>query len=229
MTDTVDNLLTTHRFDKLPAEKKQTILDAAIEEFSRCGYEHANTNRIAESAGISVGALFTYFPGKQQIFEYLVRYGSARIQQLVSEILAQSLPLRDKIEQILRLILKSSREEGSLLRLYHELTAAGNAEKAEPLAYALETYTARAYEAMIREGLRTGELRPDLDVCLTAFHLDNLFMSLQYAYACSYNRARFRIYVNHRIDDAFYDERVIRSTMDFIEGALFNRQEEGDN
>src|ERR1700736_5178789 len=48
-------------------EMVETILEAAARVFVREGYARATTNRIAAAAGISVGSLYQYFPGKDAI------------------------------------------------------------------------------------------------------------------------------------------------------------------
>ncbi|MCB9597400.1 MAG: TetR/AcrR family transcriptional regulator [Sandaracinaceae bacterium] len=52
------------RFDKLPPEKRRTILDAAASEFAQHGYDGASFNRIIAAAGISKGAMYYYFEDK---------------------------------------------------------------------------------------------------------------------------------------------------------------------
>lgn len=56
------------RFDKLPVEKKERILEAAAKEFGAYGYEGASLNRILEQAGISKGAAYYYFDDKTDVF-----------------------------------------------------------------------------------------------------------------------------------------------------------------
>lgn len=48
--------------------KKDEILQACMEEFAHYGYEGANTNRIAERAGVSKGLLFHYFGSKEKLY-----------------------------------------------------------------------------------------------------------------------------------------------------------------
>lgn len=57
------------------------ILDTAAELFVSVGYENATTNAIAEKAGISIGALYRYFPDKDAVLKALAdRYhGQARL------------------------------------------------------------------------------------------------------------------------------------------------------
>jgi AcrR family transcriptional regulator len=56
------------RFNKLPIEKKERILEAAAREFGAYGYEGASLNRILEQAGISKGAAYYYFDDKPDLF-----------------------------------------------------------------------------------------------------------------------------------------------------------------
>ncbi|MDD3947649.1 MAG: TetR/AcrR family transcriptional regulator [Clostridia bacterium] len=44
------------------------IIEAAISEFNACGYEGANTNRIAERAGVSKGVIFLHFKTKDNLY-----------------------------------------------------------------------------------------------------------------------------------------------------------------
>lgn len=53
-------------------DKKQAILQAALEEFYQKGYEGASTNRITKEAGVSKGILFHYFSDKRSLYLTLV-------------------------------------------------------------------------------------------------------------------------------------------------------------
>jgi AcrR family transcriptional regulator len=59
-------------FLNLPEEKRQVIIEAAIDEFAEYGLETASTNRIVSSSGISKGSFYQYFEDKQDVFMYLL-------------------------------------------------------------------------------------------------------------------------------------------------------------
>lgn len=67
-------MITFEKFEALNEEKKKTILNAAMTEFVKGGYEKASMNHIVESAGISKGALFYYFTNKKSLYLYLFAY-----------------------------------------------------------------------------------------------------------------------------------------------------------
>lgn len=61
-------------FDNLPEDKKNKIIQSALNEFAVKGYERASTNTIVENAEISKGLLFYYFKSKKGLYIYLINY-----------------------------------------------------------------------------------------------------------------------------------------------------------
>ncbi|MCR5654257.1 MAG: TetR/AcrR family transcriptional regulator [Lachnospiraceae bacterium] len=64
--------MATERFERLPQEKKDRILRAAIKEFSRVSFDKASINKIIKDAGIPRGSFYQYFQDKQDLQRYLV-------------------------------------------------------------------------------------------------------------------------------------------------------------
>ena len=52
-------------------DRSRATVDALVEATARIlvkeGFDKASTNRIAEAAGVSVGSLYQYFPGKEAL------------------------------------------------------------------------------------------------------------------------------------------------------------------
>jgi AcrR family transcriptional regulator len=59
-------------FFNLPDDKRQAILDLAIEEFAAHDYKNASISRIVERAGIAKGSFYQYFADKKDLYLYLV-------------------------------------------------------------------------------------------------------------------------------------------------------------
>lgn len=59
------------KFFSLEKEKQDRIINAAIKEFARKGFDNASTNEIVKEAGISKGLLFHYFKNKKQLYLFL--------------------------------------------------------------------------------------------------------------------------------------------------------------
>ena len=70
-------------------EKRQKIVKAGFDLFCEKGYYKTNTAEIAKYAGVSTGALYSYFEDKRQIFieafqQHLDAISSELLQQLIS-------------------------------------------------------------------------------------------------------------------------------------------------
>ena len=53
--------------EEVLGKNRQTLLDAAAEEFAVQGFEHANINTISTRAGFAKGTIYNYFPSKQAL------------------------------------------------------------------------------------------------------------------------------------------------------------------
>lgn len=207
----------TQRFLNLPDEKRERIERAATAEFASKGYENANTNDIAAAAGISVGALFAYFETKQDLFLHITGRGSDLIEQMVGEILASEAPVLDIIQSILELIAHSSRTERESVQFYQLMTGPGDREESAKVAFKLETFTSKAYVQLMKRGQEEGDLRTDIPAEMLAFHLDNIFITLQYSLASDYFEQRRTMYFEN-VEDS--DEALLSRTMQLITAAL---------
>lgn len=85
---------------------RERILAAAAHVFADYGYAGGTTNRIAERAGMSIGALYQYFPNKDALLVELmtahVNAGTAATQRH----LAAGVP--DSLEDTLRLLVRAT-------------------------------------------------------------------------------------------------------------------------
>lgn len=74
------------KFYSLDLEKRERIINAALKEFTRNGYEKASTNEIIREADIAKGSLFTYFINKKGLYLFLLDYVVEIINQIYDEI-----------------------------------------------------------------------------------------------------------------------------------------------
>jgi len=66
-------------------EKRDRILNAAIEELASFPFEKASTNHIVAKAGISKGLLFHYFGSKQELYQQLVGFVIEKMYRAVMD------------------------------------------------------------------------------------------------------------------------------------------------
>lgn len=66
------------RFKKLDVDRQTEILDAAAAEFATHGFNGASVNRVIKATGLSKGAFYYYFEGKDDLFVTVFRAYEAR-------------------------------------------------------------------------------------------------------------------------------------------------------
>ncbi len=59
-------------FFNLDADRRETVVQAAVEEFANLPFEQASLTRIVEQCGIAKGSMYQYFEDKRDLYLYVV-------------------------------------------------------------------------------------------------------------------------------------------------------------
>ena len=70
-------------FKNLDENKKQRLIKAAIEEFSRVSFSEASINNIINNANISRGSFYMYFENKDDLFKYILNFHKQKFNELI--------------------------------------------------------------------------------------------------------------------------------------------------
>lgn len=71
----------------IPEDKKQKIIDAAMQNFSKNGYKKTAVDEIVADAGISKGLIFHYFGSKKKLYLYLYELAYRMVYERVTKAL----------------------------------------------------------------------------------------------------------------------------------------------
>ncbi|MCG8453527.1 MAG: TetR/AcrR family transcriptional regulator [Spirochaetales bacterium] len=205
-------------FSRISPEKRQRVLQAAAAEFAEKGLNLANINVIAERAGISVGSLYKYFESKTHLYLEVVNRGLPLLEEALDPIVNSSLSLEEKVDSLVAAVFDGVRAYPVMNRLYHRFTAEGDSELAEKLSSSLESVTANAYTALMRQAKEDGVLSHDCDEAILAFGMDNILLCIQFSLSSEYWKDRMRIYLGADILERESDLKKQMSR--FIKGAL---------
>jgi AcrR family transcriptional regulator len=82
-----------HSARRVPRQERaqvtvEAMLDAAIKLLKRDGASAITTNRIAETAGVSIGSVYQYFPNKRSIFIALHERHIIQVDRMIQRCLA---------------------------------------------------------------------------------------------------------------------------------------------
>jgi AcrR family transcriptional regulator len=160
-------------FLNLPQEKRDTIMNAAIEEFADYGLENASTNRIVKNSGIAKGSFYQYFEGKQDVFMHML----AVIEQKEMEFFTDTHPPTKNMDtfQYFRWMIKTGMEFG--FTHPRMVQAAWRVLLGEGLYYGpvFDEYrqkTTQILTTMIKEAMQRGEVDPSVDVELAVMIME---------------------------------------------------------
>ncbi len=96
-------------------EKKEIILNAAIDVFARQGFYKTNTSSIAEEGAVAVGTIYNYFDSKEAILEEIfARELRWRLQMLEEVGEREDLDIIEKLEKFLERHFERVRENPNL-------------------------------------------------------------------------------------------------------------------
>lgn len=206
-------------FERIPDERKERILEVGIEEFASKGFENANINVIAKNAGISIGLMYKYFATKEDLFLTCISRGMEILEITLEEIMDCHEKILVKAEKLIRATCELSKKNKNYIKLYNEITAEKDGERAVALAREIESKTSTVYITAIAQAFANGDVRQDLDPRLFAFFLDNLLTTLQFSFTCEYYRERLKIYTG--VDtDTLNDDEIVKQLLKFIESAF---------
>jgi AcrR family transcriptional regulator len=91
--------------------QKHIILQAALSCFADLGYDGTRIHHIAQKAGVSEGALYKHYPSKEALAQELYQQHLSRFSELLLKIENSSLSVKEKLLEVIGLLLISYREE----------------------------------------------------------------------------------------------------------------------
>jgi TetR/AcrR family transcriptional regulator, transcriptional repressor of aconitase len=137
--------------DAEKTERRERILEGARRCFARYGYEGATVVRLEQETGLSRGAIFNWFPSKEELFIAIAARDNERLLLLVAE---------EGLEAILDSLL---RDDPDWLAVYLEFgrRLRADAELRERWKTIVPESARERSRAWIEEGQREKRLRSD--------------------------------------------------------------------
>lgn len=156
-------------FHNLPKEKQETILDAALKEFSEYGYDLASIQRMVENSGIPRGSFYQYFEDKTDIYGAIMQEIGVRKMKYLEPFLEhkEELGLFELIEKLTRAAMRFGHEDPQAYRIGKDLFNSKTLNLQSFLAeIKKEAYQRNQmspeslYSSAIQNSLKRGEINP---------------------------------------------------------------------
>jgi AcrR family transcriptional regulator len=146
-------------------ERREELLEAALNEFTIKSYEEASLNTIIKNAGISKGTFYYHFTDKQTLYLYLLEESAAKKWDYINEtyVSRPSQPITDSIFDKFKAQARIAVEFARKYPKYHELSRMFSREKGNPIYDAALTTlggdSEKLLSTMIEEEFAAGNFR----------------------------------------------------------------------
>ncbi len=145
-------------------QRKNQILDAAMQVFARLGFHKARMDDVAREAGVSKGLLYWYYKNKDALIAAVLdRFFSWELRDL-GAVHRMEGTATERLEELTRRVVQEIEHFSLLMPIAFEFYAI--AGRHPQVREALQRYYAR-YKALladiIQAGMAAGEFRPDLN------------------------------------------------------------------
>jgi AcrR family transcriptional regulator len=108
------------QYDEIRKQKKQLIMDSALELFAENGFHATSMSQVAKKAGISKGLAYNYFESKQEILDGIIATGFDSIYSHF-DLNHDGILTRDEFEHFIRRSIRVISENRRFYKLYTAL------------------------------------------------------------------------------------------------------------
>ncbi|QSX07741.1 TetR/AcrR family transcriptional regulator [Alkalibacter rhizosphaerae] len=207
-------------FYNLPEEKRQTIYEAALDEFSIHPFKQASINRVVEAAGIAKGSFYQYFQDKKDLYKFLVEeIFQKKIAYLTPEMQNPfNMDCFSLIRELFRSGVRFAKDNPKLAKIAQHLMS--NSEKDTYLEIMEEKKGEgiQIYKMILEKGMEKGDVRGDINLDIAAFFLFQLSNSLSDGFMDMF----------HQGDEAQLMERV-EDMIEILKYGISNNRLESEN
>lgn len=150
--------------------RRQDVLDAAVQVFWRNGYAASSVQDVADVVGVLKGSLYYYIKSKEDLLEWIVEDVHERSRSILDEVIALDVPplerVRTYIERHVAWYLDNVEEVTVFFRDWRSLTG----ERLELAAQRRRGYD-KAVRRLITEAQEHGDVDPGVDPKYASFYV----------------------------------------------------------
>jgi AcrR family transcriptional regulator len=158
------------------AARRQQILDAARICFLRNGFHQTSMQDVIAQAGMSVGAVYRYFPSKAEIVEAIAEQYAGQIGAAIAALAERDAPLARMMEAAVDIIDENTGPDGPMRLAVQVWSEALRDERIGAMAAGVYTRFRDNFVAIAERAVRTGELPRGTDTTAAGAALFSLVL-----------------------------------------------------
>jgi AcrR family transcriptional regulator len=167
-------------FFNLSAEKRQSVIDAALEEFALYDYKTASLSRMVEKVGIAKGSMYQYFENKKDLYLFLIDHVSKIKLNYLTENTADSQEyFFDLLKQASYASSRFNLSYPRYSRILYHAARETNSEELGDLAYQIREVSRTFIREMMATARKKGQIRKDIDLDLASFCISQIIIDME--------------------------------------------------
>jgi len=208
-------------FRQLRDEKRERILRTATRLFAERGFNRTDMEEIAGRSGVAKGSLYNYFQSKDDLFLHVCRDAIERSRNTTWGEVQEDWDIFKVVDHIFRSHVRFEFNFPEYHRLHLNFSSPRMERFGDKLALESEQHTSRRLKHLLQEGIRQGIVRGDLDVSMTAFMINSLYILFMASLVSRYYQIRMNEYldIEEELTPASMEKYLNRMIL-FIRGLL---------
>jgi AcrR family transcriptional regulator len=168
----------TQTFWNLPIEKRQALIEIAVEEFANNDYDNASISRIVTRLGIAKGSIYQYFADKQDLFLYLLELSNQkRLEYVQREIPEPDMDFWKLLRWQIGASTRAALAYPLLTKLFYRALR-GSLPFHNEILQNMKLTGMERWQQLVRHGIAQGNIRNDIDAELAAVLLNAVFTEI---------------------------------------------------
>ncbi|MCP4573575.1 MAG: TetR/AcrR family transcriptional regulator [bacterium] len=143
------------RKEREAAQHRCEILAVAVHLFAEHSYHETTMQMVAEAAEFSVGYLYKHFQGKEEMYEAMVRFHMATLDEIIETVENEHLPPLTELRKTFEVVCQHFNNHRDFMRIYHGRLDVGlddiNRRKQEHVEMTADLIAAAIAEGTLRE------------------------------------------------------------------------------
>jgi AcrR family transcriptional regulator len=174
------NTMPKSTFFNLPEEKREKIMESAIDEFAQYSYQKGSINRIVERAEIAKGSFYQYFEDKKDLFKYILEKSGEEKMVYLTHIIGDldKLDFFHTIRELYIGGIRFGQEHPKLAAIADRFMKDADQQLMEEMFGDSKGKSQMVFQGLLLKGIERGEVDPKIDVELVAMLIASMSLSI---------------------------------------------------
>ncbi|RKD32973.1 TetR/AcrR family transcriptional regulator [Thermohalobacter berrensis] len=167
-------------FFNLPEDKREKILDSAIDEFAKYSYHKASINRIVKKSGIAKGSFYQYFEDKKDLYKYIIDISTQKKLKYLTYVMnnLNRLNFFQIVRELYLAGIKFAKDNPKLSEIANNFVRDTDSNLKDEILESGIKKSNNLFKQLLTQGIDNGDIDPNIDIDLVAYVITSLSISI---------------------------------------------------